>query len=38
MSILSEKINGKIIPRNFGNIKHFSGSRLKDEDHKGNAD
>ena len=30
MSILSEKINGKVIPRNFGNIKHLTGSRLKD--------
>jgi ATP-dependent RNA circularization protein (DNA/RNA ligase family) len=30
MSILSEKINSKIIPRNFGNIKHLTGSRLKD--------
>ena len=30
MSILSEKSDGKIIPRNFGNIKHLTGSRLKD--------
>jgi len=30
MSVISEKIKGKIIPRNFGNIKHLSGSRLKD--------
>jgi hypothetical protein len=30
MSTLSETIPGKIIPRNFGNIKHLTGSRLKD--------
>jgi ATP-dependent RNA circularization protein (DNA/RNA ligase family) len=30
MNILSEKVNGKTIPRNFGNIKHLTGSRLKD--------
>ena len=30
IDFLSEKINGKVIPRNFGNIKHLTGSRLKD--------
>jgi len=30
MNILSECIPGKIIPRNFGNIKHLTGSRMKD--------
>ena len=30
MAALSNKISGKIIPRNFGNIKHLTGSRLKD--------
>ncbi|MCL1970237.1 MAG: RNA ligase family protein [Candidatus Bathyarchaeota archaeon] len=30
MSILSGAIQGKVIPRNFGNIKHLTGSRLKD--------
>ena len=28
--MLSKPISGKIIPRNFGNIKHLNGSRLKD--------
>jgi len=30
MATVSEKIMGKVIPRNFGNIKHLTGSRLKD--------
>ena len=30
MTVLSEMVNGKVIPRNFGNIKHLIGSRLKD--------
>jgi hypothetical protein len=30
MAVLSEKVTGQIIPRNFGNIKHLTGSRLKD--------
>jgi len=30
MFLLSEITYGKIIPRNFGNIKHLTGSRLKD--------
>ena len=30
MSVLSGTIQGKVIPRNFGNIKHLTGSRLKD--------
>jgi len=30
MSMLSGTSQGKIIPRNFGNIKHLTGSRLKD--------
>ena len=28
--ILSELTHGKIIPRNYGNIKHLTGSRMKD--------
>ena len=30
MNLLSDITNGKIIPRNFGNIKHLTGSRMKD--------
>jgi len=30
MNLLSVLTNGKIIPRNFGNIKHLTGSRMKD--------
>ena len=30
MNLLSETKPGKIIPRNFGNIKHLTGSRMKD--------
>ena len=30
MAQISEIIHGKIIPRSFGNIKHLTGSRLKD--------
>jgi hypothetical protein len=30
MAVLSEMVTGKVIPRNFGNIKHLTGSRLKD--------
>ena len=30
MSNICEVIQGKVIPRNFGNIKHLTGSRLKD--------
>ncbi|MCL2172598.1 MAG: RNA ligase family protein [Candidatus Bathyarchaeota archaeon] len=30
MSVLSGIVQGKVIPRNFGNIKHLTGSRLKD--------
>ena len=29
-AVLSELTPGKIIPRNFGNIKHLTGSRMKD--------
>jgi ATP-dependent RNA circularization protein (DNA/RNA ligase family) len=30
LKLLSEPTDGKIIPRNFGNIKHLTGSRMKD--------
>ena len=30
MSVVSEIVYGKIIPRSFGNIKHLTGSRMKD--------
>jgi hypothetical protein len=30
MTVLSEMTASKVIPRNFGNIKHLTGSRLKD--------
>lgn len=29
-TLLSEKTENKIIPHNFGNIKHLVGSRMKD--------